>query len=267
MNDERKSRILGEAVEFHRRLSETAQSRQQRKKHELEMQNMAARRAMVFDRCTDPAALCRMPGGRDDPVREVEVFDSNRAFDKAFHQESKSQRVFSLFPAVQWAEAGIRGLLKRPLDVGFSASLLAHWPGADRWFRLSIAGIGPDQFLLQFSDVTALKRETLKLEADLNRMAAELAATKKAAVQPASPVAVVEDARPSPSAAKPVGLRRRGSDGAAMTYCEECKRILDERENWIPFEIYMGSHAGVGLNRSTCPYCRRRNYPNSYRKE
>jgi hypothetical protein len=267
MNDEQKSRILGEAVEFHRRLSETAQTRQQRKKRELETQSTAARRAMVFDRCAEPAALCRMPGGRDDPVRDVEVFDSNRAFDQTFHITSKNQHVFSLFSAVQWAESGIRGLLKRPIEVGSSSSLVAHWPGVDRWFMLSISGIGPDQFLVRFVDVTALKNETLRAEADRGRMAAELAEAKEAAVSPEAPAAAPEPTISIAAAAAPVGSRRRGSAGRALTYCEDCKRILDEREHWMPFDTYMGSHADVRLNRSMCPYCKRRNFPEGYGKE
>lgn len=50
----------------------------------------------------------------------------------------------------------------------------------------------------------------------------------------------------------------------SVSICGECKRILDEDQNWLPFEIYMRDHTDIGISSSTCPYCKKRNYPAFY---
>jgi len=41
-----------------------------------------------------------------------------------------------------------------------------------------------------------------------------------------------------------------------MPVCTRCRRIRDNDDNWLPFEMYIQTHTDADLSESLCPYCR-----------
>lgn len=49
-----------------------------------------------------------------------------------------------------------------------------------------------------------------------------------------------------------------------LEICANCKRIQDEDGHWIPLELYLNSRTKTRLDSHTCPYCRKKLFPEFY---
>jgi PAS domain S-box-containing protein len=210
---------------------------------------------------TEEALVCRY--GSDGTVTYA-----NEAYRKAFGRQGRHLLAHSFVHDIHPDDRELVARAHKTLKAASPSVTYVHRIGSDdnwEWFEWTdIILIGPHGVVEGYQAtghrITHLKSEETALRSEIERLQKEV----RAAPPQGGRSGKIEIRNAGRTGQSGRG-QQPGAQALQIIVCEDCKRVLDEREHWIPLDAYLDDHAGVKVRGGLCPYCKRKNYPTAYR--